>query len=175
MTVPARKLAALLSMGLLTACSPYPGTQPVTSSYEAHSVQLFQEAANRGDPGAMVNLGIMYEAGRGGLEKDEAEAARLYRKAADLGDARAMTNLAILYVGGRGVPQDDRAAAELLKPAARQNYEPARRYLAALFVTGRGNLSPDDHNVRASVLFEAAKGEVWAKQPAAEMMAQEPP
>ena len=159
---------ATFLIAVLGGCTPDFGTQPVITTYEAHSAELFRDAADHGDTSGMVNLGFMYERGQGGLPRDESEAAVLYRKGAELGDARAMTNLAVLYAGGRGVPQDDRIAVVWLKKAARKDYEPAKRYLAALLVAGRGGLTADDLDAYASLLFEAAKGEIWAKQAAAE-------
>jgi TPR repeat protein len=49
-------------------------------------VRLYKLAADQGYAQAQVNLGVMYERGRGGLAKDEREALRLYKLAADQED-----------------------------------------------------------------------------------------
>ena len=70
---------------------------------------------------AQVNLGVFYEAGRGGLPQDDREAARLYKLAADQGNALAQNNLGFFYETGRGgLAKDDREAARLYKLAADQ-------------------------------------------------------
>ena len=51
------------------------------------------DAADQGDSDAQYNLGVCYENGTGGLEKDEKEAVRLYRLAADQGRSRAIMSL----------------------------------------------------------------------------------
>ncbi len=59
----------------------------------------------------MVNLGVMYENGRG-VERDDAEAVKWYRKAAEAGNAKGMVKLGLLYAKGRGVAEDDVEAAK---------------------------------------------------------------
>ena len=59
----------------------------------------------------MLNIGICYENGQGGLKKDEVEALNWYRKSADAGDARAMYSIAIYYQNGQGGLRKDEAEA----------------------------------------------------------------
>jgi TPR repeat protein len=50
---------------------------------DSEAARLYKLAADQGDAQGQVNLGAFYEAGRGGMPKDEREAARLYRLAAN--------------------------------------------------------------------------------------------
>jgi TPR repeat protein len=51
---------------------------------DAVAVKYYQEAANREDPRAHLNLGHFYATGRGGLEKDYTKAIFHYNKAIDI-------------------------------------------------------------------------------------------
>ena len=51
------------------------------------AARLYKLASDQGNALAQVNLGVLYENGRGGLPKNDREAARLYKLAADQGDA----------------------------------------------------------------------------------------
>jgi hypothetical protein len=63
------------------------------------AVRLWRPLAERGDPDAQYNLGVMYHLGHG-VPVDHKAAFSWYRKAADKGVGVAMGNLAILYVSG---------------------------------------------------------------------------
>jgi TPR repeat protein len=65
-------------------------------------------------------------------KKDYRNAAKLYRDLAAHGNPYAQTNLAKLYLRGKGVRRDDNRAKALLKKAAAQGDEEARRILSAL-------------------------------------------
>ncbi len=65
----------------------------------------FRPLAERGNPAAQFNLGVMYANGQG-VARDDAEAARWFHKAAEQGYANAQRNLGVIYILGRGVPQD---------------------------------------------------------------------
>jgi hypothetical protein len=58
-------------------------------------------AAEQDYAGAMNNLGVLYEYGRG-TGKDWTEAAKWYRRGAELGNIDAMANLGCMYEDGRG-------------------------------------------------------------------------
>jgi TPR repeat protein len=82
---------------------------------------------------AQVSLGVFYEAGRGGLPKNDREAARLYKLAADQGNAAGEAYLGIFYEEGRGgLRKDDREASRLFKLAADQGNVYARAGLKRL-------------------------------------------
>ena len=62
--------------------------------------------AERGNPTAQINLGVMYEDGMGVI-KDYKRAAEWYRLAAIQGDTRAQVNLGLMYANGTGVTQNN--------------------------------------------------------------------
>ena len=67
----------------------------------------------------MVNLGVMYESGRGGLPKDDSQAVSWFRKAVEAGDALGMANLGVMYANGQGgLPKDDSQAVSWYRKAA---------------------------------------------------------
>jgi len=72
-------------------------------------------AAEKCDPDAQNNLGVMYQNGRG-VRQDDSQAVRWYRKAAEQGYASAQNNLGLMYVNGEGVPQ----AVKWFRKAAEQ-------------------------------------------------------
>ena len=69
------------------------------------AVKWFRLAAEQGDAEAQINLGVMYETGRG-VPKDDKEAVKWYRLAAEQGDADAQFNVGVMHHNGTGVPQD---------------------------------------------------------------------
>lgn len=122
---------------------------------ESQTIHLYRAAADGGDADAQVNLGLLYETGRGGLPKDDREAARLYKLAADRGNSRGEVNLGGFYAAGRGgLPKDDREAARVFKLAADQGDALGQVDLGFLYETGRGGLPKDDGE--AARLFKLA-------------------
>ncbi|KIN70290.1 peptidase C14, caspase catalytic subunit p20 [Sulfitobacter noctilucae] len=81
------------------------------------AIQLYREAATRGDLRAMVSLGLMTEAGRG-VPPSLTEALRLYQRAASLGSADGKINLAVALFEGIGVEKNEDEAIRLLNEAA---------------------------------------------------------
>ena len=71
------------------------------------ALQLYEAAAAAGLALAMNNLGIIYQRGLDGQNKDLIEATRWFRSAADAGLPTGMRNLAWMYVNGNGVAKDD--------------------------------------------------------------------
>ena len=59
-------------------------------------MRLYKLAVGQGNASGQVDLGLLYEQGRGGLPKDDREAGRLYKLAADQGDADGQVNLGVL-------------------------------------------------------------------------------
>ena len=109
---------------------------------DQEAARLYQLAAEQGHVFAQINLGVLYEAGRGGLPQDDAEAARLYRLAAEQGEPIGQNKLATFYEEGRGgLPKDNREAARLYKLAAEQDRNQYEKQRASDALTRLG-LSP---------------------------------
>jgi hypothetical protein len=102
------------------------------------AVRLWRPLAERGDPDAQYNLGVMYHLGHG-VPVDTRVAFSWYRKAADKGVGVAMGNLAILLVNNAKSPTDFVQAYKWLTlsidlihdPALRQSMAHNRSVIAA--------------------------------------------
>lgn len=86
---------------------------------QARGVSLFRQAANRGNPGAMFDLGLVYFSGVG-VRQDKATALRWFTRAADLGIAQAQDMLGYMYEEGDGVTQSDQQAMAWYRKSAAQ-------------------------------------------------------
>ena len=94
--------------------------------------------AAMGVAGAMYNVGLAYEDGRG-VARSDADAAEWYERAADKGDADAQFNLALFYRDGRGgLAADHAAKVRLLALAAAQGLADAESELGRAFWDGAG-------------------------------------
>ena len=82
-------------------------------------VVALRPLADEGNAVAQLNLGFMYNLGRG-VPEDLATAVSWYRKAAEQGHAQGQYNLGVMYNNGRGVTQDFAAAAAWYRKAADQ-------------------------------------------------------
>ena len=89
------------------------------SGNDGEAVKWYRKAAQQGDVLAQINLGWMYQNGKGVLQ-DDAEAVRWYQKAAQQGNAKAQTSLGWMYQNGRGIPQNDLEAIKWYTRAAAQ-------------------------------------------------------
>lgn len=82
------------------------------------AVKGFSTLAEKGNPIAQYNLGVMYLTGRG-VERDMSQAAKWHRSAAEQGVAMAQYGLGVMYYRGDGIEQDDAKAARWFREAAR--------------------------------------------------------
>lgn len=112
-----------------------------------------EDAANRGHPVAMNEIGNLYAVGAG-VERDDAKATSWYQKAADLGVVMAKTNLGLVYYLGRGVPVDQAKAAALFEAPAAAGVPLAQRVLGYMYVEGKG--APKDVTKGWELLERAA-------------------
>jgi hypothetical protein len=125
--------ASLTPLLLALLCLLPAGCRPKESA----TLAQIKAGAQRGDPVAQHNLGVMHA---NGLEvpRDYAEAARWFRAAADQGLAVAQYDLAVLYDNGRGVALNRAEAAAWYRRAALQGNAFAQYNLAVLHGTGDG-------------------------------------
>lgn len=98
------------------------------------------EAAKKGDPLALFEIGARYTDGRG-FKIDLAEAAKWYQRSAERGLAPAEYRLANFYEKGTGVTRDVEKAITLYKSAADKGNASAMHNLAVLYATGVGGKS----------------------------------
>jgi TPR repeat protein len=71
--------------------------------------RLLRQAADAGDPEALVNLGYLYARGQG-IKEDQSEAYRLYLRSAELGDSEGMNAVGYKYLFGTGIPRNPERA-----------------------------------------------------------------
>jgi tetratricopeptide (TPR) repeat protein len=83
------------------------------------AAELYQKAADQGDPNAETNLGWLYHEGKG-VPQDYHKAVELFQKAADQGYAVGQAYLASAYADGKGVPRDYSKAVDLFHKALDQ-------------------------------------------------------
>jgi TPR repeat protein len=95
------------------------------------AAQCFSKAAEQGHPGAELNLGYLYEHGRG-VRVDLAEAMRWYRKAAEQKQPHAPCRIADLYREGKGVEADLDEAAKWYRIEAEGKCSEAQFNLARI-------------------------------------------
>jgi TPR repeat protein len=164
---------------------------PVTASHEQSFVEEYRKAADRGDPAAQRNLGVLYENGWS-VTKDIEQAGVWYQKAADQGDALARIALKRLqpqqnpseqigtispalmatpaeqnqrgdrYFYGQGVEQNYVEAMEWYRKAADQGFADAQHNIGALYENGWGVAKDID---QAKVWYQRAadRGDAFAK------------
>ena len=141
--------------GPLAAASPLPDP-------DIEAVRQYKLAADRGDAEAQLNLGQMYEAGRGGLLSDPREAARLYKLSADQGYAAGQLQLAYMYENGDVLPKDWPEAARLYRLAADQGNAAAQANLADFYERGDAGLRRNACEAMRLRKLAAAQGNAYA-------------
>ena len=99
--------------------------------------KLFQSAADKGNPPAMVNLARAYENGTG-TPVDYAKAIEWYKTAINKGSDQAIHNLGSMYNKGLGIEKNRQKAISLLQKAAENNNRFSLFNLANAYRTGYG-------------------------------------
>ena len=115
----------------------------------------FKEAASQGQPLARLELGLMYQDGRGGLEIDLDQASTLLQEAAGQDEARAQFALGRLYAEGVARTADLPQALNWYTRAANLGHAEARRELGLMYARGLG--VPANPNQANSWLTQAAE------------------
>ena len=91
--------------------TPQPSGNPNPAPLSGEALEIVTRARG-GEVLAQSRLGVMYENGQGGLQKDLAKAAEWHQKAAEQGSPRSQYNLAMMYESGTGVAKDAAEAAK---------------------------------------------------------------
>jgi TPR repeat protein len=114
---------------------------------------FFQRAADADHTQSMLALGLCFEAGGVGVQKDECQAAKLYRLAADRGDVRAMVALGLCLQRGVSAStaqelglsdaRDEAQAMSLFQRAADGGDGRACFLLGLCFQSGAAGQQPD--------------------------------
>jgi len=93
------------------------------------------------DAEAFYYLGLAYERGQHGLQKDHRKAFQLLNRAAELGSTNGHNSLALAYIGGEGVEEDEERAKHHMVVAAIGGHERAR-YNLGIMEGNNGNVEP---------------------------------
>jgi len=125
----------------------------------ATALHEFRLLASKGDSKAQVQLGFMYENGRG-LPQNDVEAVKWYRNAVAQGDAGGQFKLGRMYERGKGVPENKAEAAKWYRLAAKQGILRAQVNLGRMYRKGQG--VPHSDAVAAKWYRKAASGRLHA-------------
>ena len=104
------------------------------------AVHWFRLAAEQGNAGALNNLGIAYESGKG-VERDEDVALQMYQEAASLGHVSAQSSLGYLYLKQRRFD----VALDWLRKATEGKDRGAYYHLAQMYHHGLHVHRDDQH------------------------------
>jgi TPR repeat protein len=125
----------------------------------ATALREFRPLAEQGDPEAQVQLGGMYQDGRG-VPQDYVEAARWFHKAAEQGDRSGKSHLVTIFIimvrESLNAASQKRysSAMKLLEPTAELGWAEAQSWLGLMHYDGLG--IPQDYSVAMKWFFKAA-------------------
>jgi len=97
----------------------------------------YKKAAAKESVGAMINLGVMYNQGKG-VRKQPEEAVRWFRRGADIGNPVAMLQLSRALNSGKGVKRDNQKSFRWVLKAAQKGYAPAMASAGNKYLFGKG-------------------------------------
>lgn len=126
---------------------------------KAHA--LWQNLADKADPRAMYNLGVLYDKGQG-VSEDPTLAAFWFLKSAEAGHAAGMSNLGRLLEQGRGLSRNPTQAASWFRKAADKGLAEAQYNLAVLYERGLG-VEKSDREAAAWYSRAAAQSQTEAQ------------
>ena len=100
--------------------------------------QMIKREDNEKDPAKLCAIGLKYQRGLNGTEKDMARAMDMYLKAAEQDYAEAQCRIGLIYEAGQGGIDNPELAAKWYKKAAKQNHEVALLHLGVFYMEGKG-------------------------------------
>lgn len=148
--------------GMSTDSQARLGEQSLNAGNYRDARMYLDAAARNGHPGALRNLGILYENGYG-VTQDQESAVKLFQQAAQRGDAVAQYRLGLYCESGWELEKPNQQyAAAWFAAASKQGYAPAQSRLGQYYQYGYGGLTQD--YAAAAALFEraSAQGDVIA-------------
>jgi TPR repeat protein len=98
-----KSLISCFAVMLTPLCGP--ATAHDKGDDPVENVKMLRPLAEKGNPLAQYNLGVLYSIGSG-VKQDHGEAAKWFRLSSAKGTALAQYRLAGLYAEGKGVKQD---------------------------------------------------------------------
>jgi uncharacterized protein len=136
--------AAMVELGVLY------GTGAGVAKDDEQARQLFERAANAGNPRGVTNLAAL---GGAASAQDPARVRELLAKAAET-NAEAQYQLGLMLADGTGGQKDDAGARALFEKAAAQNHPGALLQMGAFAQEGRGG--PKDRDAAKAYYKRAA-------------------
>lgn len=149
----ARLVIIALAVSFLTgACiAIYETISADDAKYQSEErLRLYQPLAEKGNPDAQFELGVMFNSGFG-APQDIAKGLFWYRKAAEQRSAKAERNLGIAYYSGEGVEKDLARAAFWFRRAAEDGDKYSQHNIGRMYAQGEG---VEKDNTRARYWFE---------------------
>ena len=117
--------------------------------------EIFQEAAERGDPFAQFELGLALDYGNN-VEQDYEKAAAWYAKAADQGHTSAEINLLLQHIFGQTHSLQPETVVARLQKLAESRDRDAQNNLGLCYQHGYG--TPQNYQEAATWFRRAAEG-----------------
>ena len=125
----------MMTLSVIACASPKLPADHFQLGWQAYEAGQYDAAlshwmplADQGNTDAQLNVGLMYDVGRG-VPEDPARAVSWYQQSAERGHAAAQFNLGLMYASGRGIEQDAGQARYWLAQAAGQGLQEARAML----------------------------------------------
>jgi len=119
------------------------------------AIKLWQQLANEGDLRSQYNLGVLYDQGHQGLEKNAWEAFHWFDQAAKQEYPDAQFNCALMLFNGEGCKRDEQTALYWLNQAASRGHRDALFNLGQMYSDGEG--VPQDWHKAVEYLRRSAE------------------
>jgi TPR repeat protein len=103
----------------------------------SRAMELFQQAAAKGNGEAQYQIGFLYDFGQGVTRSSE-KAITWYRQSAENGYAEAQFEIGVRYAQGRDAKQDYAEALRWLRKAADQTHPEALMWMGNMYEEGWG-------------------------------------
>ena len=136
--------AFLIYLGLISWLKPEPPQNKRQEGVRLYNkvgknkvlaINLYREAASRGEAEGQFNLALCYATGTG-VKKSSSMAAQLYRKAAEQGDIDAQCRLGDCYQNGEGLDKDAAQAMSWYRKAAELGDAESQYKLGLFYMRG---------------------------------------
>jgi eukaryotic-like serine/threonine-protein kinase len=109
---------------------------------------LAEPLAKNGDAECEFIMGVLYDDGLGGVDRDSFRAFDWYRKSANQGYVKAEFNLAVMYDNGEGTPPNKAEAFNWYYRAAEKNYASAQLDVGLIYRNGMNGVTKDEQLAR---------------------------
>ena len=133
----------------------YLGLIKFRDGYIDEAVSLISKAADKNYPEALLDLGVIYLTGQGGVKQDPAKSYTLFTKAAKSGVAEAAYFVGMMGLLGIGTEQNTKTAFSFIEKAAKTGHREAL-YIKGVMLRD-GTACTADINKAAKAFMAAAE------------------